>query len=264
MGLTLFVAQINNAGLGGLNWEGDMRRWLNPLLVGLLAVATFPVLAAGAAAEDLTLPAGSVLKVRLTTTLTSRTNKSGDPFTGVVRQPVTAGDKTIVPEWSLVSGHVAFIKPAGRIKGHAEMRVVLDDVTTPDDLKYSLAASLEEAQGSPCAKTGKDDEGTIEGCGKSKKDAAKAAAIGAAAGAGAGATVGMGKEIDCRYYGNCGGPGLGTDVMYGAGIGAGTVLIYTLLKRQKDVILLQGTDLIFVVNRSVNASAIPASPPASQ
>lgn len=241
-----------------------MRRSVNLLLGGLLAAATFPVLAAGAATENPVLPAGSVLKVRLTTTLTSKTNKTGDRFTGVVRELVSAEGKTIVPEGSLVSGHVAFIKPAGRIKGHAEMRIVLDNVTTPDDLNYSLAASLEDAQGSPCAKTGKDDEGTIEGCGKSKKDAAKAAGIAAAVGAGAGATVGLGHEIDCRYYGNCGGAGMGTDVMYGAAIGAGTALIYTLLKHEKEVILLEGTELTFVVNRSVNASAAPPSASPSQ
>ncbi len=234
---------------------------MNALLAGLLAAALFPPTAA-TASDKLTLPAGSTLKVRLTTTLTSKTNKTGDPFTGVVEQPVTADGKTIVPEGSTVSGHVAFIKPSGRIKGRAEMRIVLDTVTTPDDVNFSLAASLADAQGSPCAKAGKDDEGTVEGCGKSKKDAAKAAAIAAGIGAGAGATVGMGQQIDCRYYGNCGGPGMGTDVMYGAGIGAATALIYTLFKHEKEVILIEGTHLTFIVNRSVTVPEAPASAPA--
>jgi hypothetical protein len=208
---------------------------------------------------NLTLPAGSLLHVRLTTTLTSKTNKTGDKFTGVVDQPLVANGKTIIPEGSLVDGHVAFIKPSKRIKGRAEMRIVLDSVTTPDNLRYNLAASLEDAQGSPCGKTGKDDEGTIEGCGKSKKDAAKATGIAAAAGAGIGATIGMGQEIDCEYYGNCGGAGMGTDIMYGAGIGAGTALIYSLFKHEKDVILVEGSDLTFIVNRSVQASEVPAA-----
>ena len=43
----------------------------------------------------------------------------------------------------------------------------------------------------PCAKTTGDDEGTIKGCGKSKKDAAKDAALGGAMGAGAGSAVGL-------------------------------------------------------------------------
>ncbi len=228
-------------------------------LVGGLLVAALFLPQAPAADANVALPAGTTLRIRLTTTLTSKTNKAGDTFTGTVDQPVIAGGKTIVPEGSSVTGHVAFIKPPKRIKGRAEMRIVLDDVVTPDDAKYSLAASLEEAEGNPCAKTGSDDEGTVKGCGKSKKDAAKDAAIGGAMGAGAGATVGMGHEIDCRYYGNCGGPGMGTDVMYGAGIGAGTALIFNLLKHEKDVILLEGTHLTFIVNRSVEASQVSAT-----
>ena len=214
-------------------------------------LALVPALVAGTA---VTLPAGTTLHVRLGTTLTSKTNKTGDKFTGMVQQPVIADGKTIVPDGSFVDGHVAFIKPSKRIKGRAEMRIVLDQVTTPDDLKYALNGTLQEAQGAPCAQTGSDDEGTIKGCGKSKKDAAKGAAIASAVGAGAGATVGMGHEIECRYYGNCGGPGMGTDVMYGAGIGAGTALIYSLLRHEKEVILVEGTDLTFVVNRRVDAS----------
>ncbi len=232
-----------------------MRTTMKVLISGLLVAVVFPALAFAADGSG-TLPAGTVLKIRLTTTLTSKTNKTGDKFTGVVDKPVITNGKTIVPEGSQVEGHVAFIKPPKRIKGRAEMRIVLDDVTTPDDAKYSLGASLQDAQGSPCSNTASDDEGTIKGCGKSKKDAAKDAAIGGAMGAGAGATVGMGQEIDCRYFGNCGGPGLGSDIMYGAGIGAGTALIYNLLKHEKHVILLEGSHLTFIVNRSVEASQV--------
>jgi hypothetical protein len=108
--------------------------------------------------------------------------------------------------------------------------------------------------GGPCAKSTGDDEGTIKGCGKSKKDALKDSAIGAGIGAGAGAAVGLGSQIDCTYYGNCGGPGWGASLGMGAGIGAGTVLIYDLLKHEKHIILAQGTTMTFVINRSVDAS----------
>jgi hypothetical protein len=230
---------------------------MNLLIAGLLMVSALPTVAAYAAEDKVTLPAGTALHVRLTTTLTSKTNQPGDKFTGVVDQPVTADGKTIVPDGSIVDGHVAFIKPSKRIKGRAEMRIVLDDVTTDEDAKYALSGTLEDAQGSPCAKAGSDDEGTVKGCGKSKKDAAKDAAIAGGIGAGAGATVGLGKANDCNYYGNCGGPSMGTDVMYGAAIGAGTALIYNLLKHEKEVVLLEGTHLTFIVNRSVEASPGP-------
>lgn len=209
--------------------------------------------------KGLTLPAGSSLRVRLQTTLTSKTNKTGDKFTGYVEAPVVANGKTIVPTGSLVDGHVVFVKNSKRVKGVGQMRIVLDDITTQDGAEFLLNGTLEDAQGSPCAKSGNDDEGTIKGCGKSAKDAMKGAAIAGAMGAGAGATVGMGHEIDCQYFGNCGGPSFGADVGYGAAIGATAALIYNVFKHEKPLVLIQGTHLTFMVDRSVNAREMPES-----
>ena len=205
------------------------------------------------------LPAGTTLHVRLETTLTSKTNKDGDKFRGIVDQPVTANGVTIIPKGSLVSGHVAFVKPSKRIKGVGQMRLVLDNITTENNTEFQLTGSLDNAQGSPCASMAHDSEGTIKGCGKSVKAALKGAAIGGAVGAGAGATVGMGHEIDCAYFGACGGPSFGADLGYGAAIGAGAVLIYSLFKHERTLILIQGTQLTFIVDRSVTGRKIPAS-----
>ena len=204
--------------------------------------------------QSLVLPSGSVLHIRLTTTLTSETNKSGDRFSGVVTQPVVSGDKTLVPEGSIVDGHVAFVKPSGRIHGRAEMRIVLDHINTPDDVNYNLNASLQDLTSSTCTKGVGDNEGTVEGCGKSKKKAAEGAAIAGAMGAGAGASIGVAEDQICTYWG-CPGqnPNIAADAGYGAAIGAGTALIYSLFKHEKQIVLVDGTDLTFVVNRSVEA-----------
>jgi len=214
---------------------------------------------ASKAYQGLLLQAGSSLHVRLQTTLTSKTNKSGDKFTGFVEQPVMSDGKIAVPRGSLVDGHVVMLKQSKRIKGVGEMRIVLDDITTEDGAEFLLNGTLEDAQGSPCAKTANDSEGTIKGCGKSAKSALKGAAIAGAMGAGAGATVGMGHEIDCQYYGNCGGPSFGADLGYGAAIGAGAALIYNVFKHEKPLVLLQGTHLTFVVDRNVGAREMPVS-----
>jgi hypothetical protein len=216
------------------------------------------------AAETPSIPPGTVLHVKLRTTITSKTNKVGDTFTGMVAQDVVSGTETIVPQGSLVTGHIAYLKPAGRIKAKAQMRIVLDSITTPEDQIIRLSSTLADSKGGICGSTANDEEGTIAGCGKSKKDAAKDAGIGAAIGAGAGASVGMAQEIECRYYGNCGGPGLGGDILYGAGIGAGTALLYNLFKHQKEIILLSGSELVFVVNRTRDASNSSSPPAASK
>jgi hypothetical protein len=209
--------------------------------------------------QGLVLQAGSALHVRLQTTLTSKTNKTGDKFTGFVEQPVTTEGKIVVPRGSLVDGHIVFVKSSKRIKGVGQMRIVLDDITTEDGAEFLLNGTLEDAQGSPCAKSTNDAEGTIKGCGKSAKGALKGAAIAGAMGAGAGATVGMGHEIDCEYFGNCGGPSFGADVGYGAAIGAGGALIYNVFKHEKPLVLLQGTHLTFIVDRNVGAREMPPS-----
>jgi len=214
--------------------------------------------------QALSIPAGSVLHMKLTTTLTSKTNKTGDPFTGQVTQPIVVDSKEVVPKYSQVQGHVAFAKPSKRVKGKALMRLVIDKVVTPDeDKQFLLPSTLDDSNNAPCAHT-KDDEGTLEGCGKSKKDAAEAAGIAGAMGAGAGATVGMGHEIECEYYGMCGGAGMGTDIGYGAAIGAGTALIYMLFKHEKDIILVQGTELTFIVNRTTEGKDLPPAPEQAQ
>ena len=229
-----------------------MKRML--AILAALTLATAISSPGARAAETPTIPAGTLLKVKLGTTITSKTSKPGDPFTGQVMGDSTAGQETVILEGSLVSGHVAFVKPAGRIKAKAQMRIVLDSIVTPEEQKIQLSSTLEDARGGVCGNTSSDDEGTIVGCGKSKKDAAKDAAMGAIAGAGAGSAVGMGHEINCRYYGNCGGTGMGGDILYGAGIGAGTALLYNLFKHQKEIILIQGTELTFVVNRTLEGS----------
>jgi hypothetical protein len=239
-----------------------MRRTLTIELVALLVAAALPAWAQTtqtltSKTSKVLIPAGTVLHVRLDTTLTSKTSKEGDKFRGVIDRPTTVGGKEVVPQGSIVTGHVTFAKPSGRIKGKAEMRIVLDQITTPDDDKYALSGTLEDANGGPCAQTGSDDEGTIKGCGKTKKDAAKDAAIGGAIGAGVGGTIGMGSAIDCRYFGNCGGPGMASSTLYGAGIGAATALVYNLFKHEKQVVLVGGMHLTFVVNRSVEAE-VPA------
>ena len=230
-----------------------MKRLTRNIAAAVLAGFAFPVLVA-LASGSLVIPAGSTLHVKLGTTLTSKTNESGDLFTGMVSQAVVANGQEVVPAGSTVEGHVAFVKPSGRVRGKAEMRIIIDRIITPDDVKVPLSAGLQDTNAGPCAKTS-DEEGTIKGCGKSNKDLAESAGLAGAMGAGAGASVGLGHEIECEYYGMCGGHGMGADIGYGAAIGAGTALIYHIFKHEKEIILVQGTEMVFVVNRSTDAAA---------
>ena len=101
--------------------------------------------------NTLQIPAGTTIRVRLRTTLTDKTNKTGDPFTGELSEPIVVDGKEIAPKYSEVDGHLAFVKPSGRVAGKAQMRVVLDKIVTADGPVFSLNSSLEQAQGGVCA-----------------------------------------------------------------------------------------------------------------
>ncbi|HEV2350947.1 MAG TPA: hypothetical protein VG028_13990 [Terriglobia bacterium] len=216
------------------------------------------------------IPAGTSLRVKLGTLLSDKTNKPGDPFTGELADPIVVNGKEVVPAHSTVDGHVAFIRPSGRFTRKAEMRLVVDKLTTPDEVVYPLSSTLQDAHDVNCENStvgskanGKpSEEGTISGCGKSVKAAAKDAAIVGAMGAAGGLSVGVMSQGGCDYYGNCypsSGPGIGADVGIGAGLGAGTALVYHLFQHEKHIILIYGTPLTFVVSRTTSADSTPVT-----
>lgn len=208
----------------------------------------------------LVLPRGSVIHMRLQTTLTSKTNKSGDKFQGMVMQPVVSNDKTLIPEGSLVYGHVVMAKSSHRVAGTASMRLVLDSINTPDDVNFAFHGTLQDLSTSTCTKGIADDEGTIKGCGKSKKGAAEAAGIAGGIGAASGASIGATEDMICRWYG-CPGqdPNILKDAGIGAAIGGGTALMYSLLRHEKQVVLVSGSDLTFLVDRTVEQETAPTT-----
>lgn len=205
--------------------------------LAILLALVFPALSV--AADDVPpLPAGTTLQVRLITTLSTRTSQNGDPWTGKVIEPIFAGGEEIVPAGSTVEGRVTFVKPPGRVKGVGEMRLILDKISTAEGLEYSASAGLEDAQGAEGTKV-KGKEGTIQGPGKSTKGTAVETGVGAGVGAAAGA-IGAG----------------GTGALYGAGIGAAAGILHSMLKRHKDVVLHQGTELTFVIDRNTRGKKV--------
>ncbi len=200
------------------------------LSASLLAALAWPAMLA---AQQATLPAGTVLNARLTTLLSTKTSEEGDPFTARVTDPVYNRGYEVIPAGSMVDGHVAFVKEPGRVKGRAEMRLVADKLTTPAGVVFDLTAPLQDAQGANGSKV-KGQEGTVEGPGKDTKAAAKSTAVTAGIGAGVGALAAGGKGS-----------------LYGLGAGAVVGLIRTLHKKHGDVVLMTGTELTFEVQRSV-------------
>jgi len=192
-----------------------------------------PAPTAQSGSDTLKVPAGTTIQAQLTTLLTTKTSRTGDPFSARVVEPIFGGGTEIVPANSTIDGHVSFLKAPGRTKGVAEMRLVADSITTPDGTTYTVAAGLQNAGDQKV----KGEEGTIQGSGKSTKDAAKETGIEAGVGAGVGAIADG-----------------GTGSLYGLGIGALAGVAHNLLKKHKDLILPQGTELSFVLSRDAVAT----------
>ena len=181
---------------------------------------------------DIALPSGTQLTVKLTNTLSTKGSEEGDPWAGKVEEPVFSGGEEVIPANSTVRGHVTFLNPEGRAKGRGELRLVAETISVPEHGTFTIVARLKTAENNTGSKL-KDDEGTIEGPGKSAKSAAKEAGIGAAVGAGVGAIADG-----------------GTGALYGMAIGAMAGIIHTVAKKHQGVLLPPGTEFTFVLDQT--------------
>jgi hypothetical protein len=180
------------------------------------------------------LPEGTRINFTLNDPLSTKTNQTGDPFSGVVSRSVRVGETLVIPEGSVVRGTVGHVERPGRVKGRAELGLRFDQLELPDGQTYNLSASL-TALGEG-EKEEVTEEGQVKGEGSKKRDAAT---IGA--GAGIGAVVGA-----------IGGGGKGAATGGAIGAGAGTAVV--LLTRGKDVELNRGTELAIQLDRPLSVA----------
>ncbi|HXZ28842.1 MAG TPA: hypothetical protein VEG08_12690, partial [Terriglobales bacterium] len=80
-------------------------------------------------AKPITVPAGTVITVKLGQAVGSKISNSGDTFTATVAEPVSVDGKVIIPEGSEATGTVVDAKARGRFKGAAKLQLTLDSVS---------------------------------------------------------------------------------------------------------------------------------------
>jgi hypothetical protein len=175
------------------------------------------------------LAEGTKIAFSLNNALSTKTSRTGDPFSGVVSRPVQVGDTVAIPQGAVIRGTVGQVERPGRVSGRAYLGLRIDQLELPDGQVYDLSASLSELD--QTQKEEVTEEGQVKGESSKKRDAVT---IGAGAGIGAavGAIAGGGK-------------GAGTGAAVGAG--AGTAMV--LLTRGKDVELARGTELAIQLNQ---------------
>lgn len=127
-----------------------------------------------------TVPAGTVLTVRMIDSIDSDINRTGERFRASLDQPLVVGEESIAERGSDVTVQLVRVEQSGKLSGRDELAMDLYEVTIAGR-KYPVATSYAEVESaSRTAKTGKVVGGT----------AALGAVIGAIAGGGKGAAIG--------------------------------------------------------------------------
>jgi len=153
---------------------------------------------------QLTVPAGTELRLSLTSPLGSSLSHAGDTFTARITQAVVSGDRVVLPAGSIVHGLVSEAIPArkGLSNKAGSLSLAFDRVATPDGNGAPMSAALTRAG----AKSGKKTAGIIGGSaaggallgkvlGGNTKDAAVGSVLGGAIGTGVAAGT-RGEDVE--------------------------------------------------------------------
>jgi hypothetical protein len=147
--------------------------------------------------EQITIPSGTILSVRMIDTIDSTRNHAGDEFAATLEAPVVVGDRAIIPRNSDARVRLAQAASAGRLSGRSELKVELVSITAGGQT-YQLQTSYHEQAG---ASRGTRTAETVGG------GAALGALLGAIVGRGRGAAVGSvagagaGTAVEARTHG---------------------------------------------------------------
>ena len=138
--------------------------------------------------KEVTLPAGTVITVRLASAVGSKTSNTGDHFNATIATPVESGGKVVLPKGAEVLGKVAQAVSQGRFKGGASLSLALESVTIDGDaydIKTNSVARYQKGKGKRTAAMigGGAGGGALIG---GLAGGGKGALIGAVLGAGAG------------------------------------------------------------------------------
>jgi hypothetical protein len=173
--------------------------------------------------RDGELRAGTLLKTKMISTLSTSSTMEGTKFTAAVTEPIERNGRVIIPVGSILEGRVTQVHGGMRISGSALLHLETNDVTLPDGTHYIVHAQVIDTGKSDFNVT---DEGTLK---KKSHTKETLAVMGGVTGAGAvsGAMIGG---------------GVGAAV--GAGIGAGVSTIIW-LKQDRQATLSKDVQLVF-------------------
>jgi hypothetical protein len=131
--------------------------------------------------SELTVPAGSLITVRIDQMLSSDLNEPGDAFSATLAQPIVVDGIVVANRGQVVAGRVVETQKAGRVQGVSRLGVELTELTLADGQQVPVETQFVRARG---PSSGGRDAAAIAGT------AGMGALIGGAAEGGLGAGIG--------------------------------------------------------------------------
>lgn len=175
---------------------------------------------------------GSVMRVRMNSTISSKTAKVGDTFTTTVTEPVYSSNGVVViPTGSTLTGQINAVKPAAKGGKPGEIDASFIKLKLPNGRTRAINGSLTDLES---GKTTSDNEGTATA---SKMKNRKIIFIGGGAAGGAllGAIVGGGKAT-----------------AIGAIVGAGAGFLGDRFTKGPDAEVKSGTEFGVYLNQAIS------------
>ncbi len=180
------------------------------------------------AQNNISLPTGTSLTVKLENNLATFSSRTGDPFSARVTEAVVVDGKTVIPIGATVQGRVTQVSEPRRIQGLSTIGIFPEALVMPDGQRYVLSASLTDTDLDNG--TSVNNEGQFKGKGHNGEDMAEF-------GIGTGGGMLIGGLAD-------GGKG----VVIGGAIGATATVVHWLGKK-KSASLPAGTQLVMELSR---------------
>jgi len=175
---------------------------------------------------------GTVFRVRIESTLSSKSARPGDTFQTTLVDPVySGGGVVVIPQGSTVNGRVTAATPAKRNGNPGTIDVAFTSVVLPNGRRATINGTLTDLDS---GKTRSDDEGTAA-VSKTKHRNLKFIGGGAAGGAVIGALAGG-----------------GTGALIGAGVGAAGGYIFKKLSKGDNAQVKRGTEFGVYLNRPIS------------
>jgi hypothetical protein len=138
-----------------------------------------------------TLPAGTLIPVRMIDSVDSRTDQAGQTFGASIDSDISVGDQLVVPKGAGAELKLTRVSSAGGIRGKSELQLQLNRMVVGEKSYAVVSDVVERAAAAEGPRTARDIAigGAIGAAIGAITGGKKGAAIGAGVGAGSGAAV---------------------------------------------------------------------------